>query len=175
MRIAWFRHTAPDTSDPLDDTAPLVEALRASHEIDVVVEHDAHDFVWQHVLRPWDLCVFELDNTRAHQFVVAYLLNYPGVVILRSVDVTTLRVPLLACASTSISAALSPSSELPELVASSGSGLSPWSAARPSHSASSTVRRNAAYAASSAKSRADSMPTCPRQSIASKSPIAAAG
>ena len=69
MRIAWFRDTAPDLADPLDDTAPLIDELRSAHEIDVIVEQTAHDFVWQHILRPWDLCVFELDNTRAHQFV----------------------------------------------------------------------------------------------------------
>ena len=84
MRIAWFRDTAPDPTDPLDDTAPLIDELRSAHEIDVIVEQTAHDFVWQHILRPWDLCVFELDNTRAHQFVSAYSSHYAGVVFLRS-------------------------------------------------------------------------------------------
>ncbi len=96
MRIAWFRDTAPDLTDPLDDTASLIDELRATHEIDVIVETNAHDFVWQHILRPWDLCVFELDHTRAHQFVWAYLLNYPGVLMLRSTTVAPLRVPVLA-------------------------------------------------------------------------------
>jgi hypothetical protein len=103
MRIAWFRDTAPDLTDPLDDTAPLIDELRSAHEIDVIVEQTAHDFVWQHILRPWNLCVFELDNTRRHQFVWAYLLNYAGVVFLRSADVATLRVPLLASRSVVVS------------------------------------------------------------------------
>ena len=103
MRIAWFRDTAPDPTDPLDDTASLIDELRPAHEIDVIVEQTAHDFVWQHILRPWDLCVFELDNTRAHQFVSAYLLNYAGVVFLRSADVATLRVVLLASRSVVVS------------------------------------------------------------------------
>jgi len=103
MRIAWFRDTALDPTDPLDDTAPLIDELRSAHEIDVIVEQTAHDFVWQHILRPWDLCVFELDNTRAHQFVSAYLLNYAGVVFLRSADVATLRVVLLASRSIVVS------------------------------------------------------------------------
>ncbi len=103
MRIAWFRDTAPDPTDPLDGTAPLIDELRSAHEIDVIVEQTAHDFVWQHILRPWDLCVFELDNTRAHQFVSAYLLNYAGVVFLRSADVATLRVVLLASRSVVVS------------------------------------------------------------------------
>jgi len=96
MRIAWFRPVSPDSTDPFDDTAALIDELRAAHDIHVVTERDAHHFVWQQHLRPWDLCVHELDNTRAHQFVWAYLLNYPGVLLLRSTRVAHLRVPLLA-------------------------------------------------------------------------------
>jgi hypothetical protein len=103
MRIAWFRDTAPDLTDPLDDTASLIDELRSAHEIDVIVAPTAHDFVWQHILRPWNLCVFELDKTRTHRFVWAYLLNYAGVVFLRSADVATLRVPLLASRSVVVS------------------------------------------------------------------------
>jgi hypothetical protein len=89
MRIAWFRDTTPDAADPLDDTASLIDELRAAHAIDVVVEAGAHDFVWRHALRPWDLCVYELDTTPAHHFVWAYLLNYPGIVLLKSPNVQT--------------------------------------------------------------------------------------
>src|SRR5258706_5415145 len=84
MNIAWFRPTTPDASNPLDDTAALIDELRSTHAIDVIVEVEAHDFVWRHVLKPWDLCVYELDNTGAHQFEWAYLLNYPGVVMLKN-------------------------------------------------------------------------------------------
>jgi len=84
MNIAWFRPTTPDRSDPLDDTAALIDELRSTHAIDVVIEAGAHDFVWRHVQKPWDLCVYELDNTIAHQFEWAYLLNYAGVVMLKS-------------------------------------------------------------------------------------------
>ena len=94
MRIAWFRDTTPDVADPLDDTAAIIGELRAVHHIDVLLEQNAHDFVWQQYRRPWDLCVYELDSTRSHQFVRAYLLNYPGVLLLRSTDVPHLRVPL---------------------------------------------------------------------------------
>jgi hypothetical protein len=96
MRIAWFRAEAPDASNLLDDTALLIDELRSAHNIDVIVEADAHDFVWQHALRPWDICVYELDNTHAHAFIWAYLINYPGVVMLRSMDVAHVRVPLFA-------------------------------------------------------------------------------
>jgi len=107
VRIAWFRATAADASDPLDDTTPLVDELRRAHDIDFVDERAAHDFVWRHFLRPWDLCVYELDHSRAHEFVWAYLINYPGVVMLRSTDIAHLRVPLFAsrCVVTSTIAA----------------------------------------------------------------------
>jgi len=86
MRLAWFRPTPPDAADPLDDTAALIDALRSTHAIDVVVERDAHDFVWREALRQSDLCVYELDSTAACRFEWGYLLNYPGVVLLRNTD-----------------------------------------------------------------------------------------
>jgi glycosyltransferase involved in cell wall biosynthesis len=94
LRIAWFRHLNTDSADPLDGTAALIIELRLTHEVDVIVETNAHDFVWQQLQRPWDLCVFELDNTRAHQFIWGYLPNYPGVVLLHSIDVANLRVAI---------------------------------------------------------------------------------
>ena len=107
MRIAWFRAAVPDATDRLDDTAPLVDELRRAHRIDIIVEGDAHDFVWRHVRRPWDLCVYELDHSRAYEFIWAYLINYPGVVWMRTTDIAHLRVPLSAsrCVVTSTSAA----------------------------------------------------------------------
>lgn len=96
MRIAWFRNTTPDTTDALDAAALLIDQLRSSHDVDVITESGAHDFVWQHLQRSWDLCVYELDNSPAHEFIQAYLVNYPGVVMLRSTDVAHLRVLLLA-------------------------------------------------------------------------------
>jgi glycosyltransferase involved in cell wall biosynthesis len=95
LRIAWFRHLNTDSTDPLDGTAALIDELRLTHDIDVLVETDAHDFVWQQLQRPWDLCVFELDDTRAHQFIWGYLPNYPGVVLLHSIDVANLRLAVL--------------------------------------------------------------------------------
>ena len=96
MRIAWFRHRDTDSTDPFDAAALLIDELRRTHDIDVIVEATAHDFVWQQLQRPSDLCVFELDNTSAHQFVWGYLPNYPGVVLLHSIDLANLRVAALA-------------------------------------------------------------------------------
>ena len=96
MRIAWFRDSDTDAHNPLDGTAALIDELRLTHTIDVILEADAHDFVWRQLQRPWDLCVFELDNTSAHQFIWGYLSNYPGVVLLHGIDIANLRVATLA-------------------------------------------------------------------------------
>ena len=96
MRLAWFRPAsgARDVSAsrdarpaPTDDTALLIEALAPRHDIEVIVARRAHDFVWQHARTPFDLCIYELDNTPAHQFIWPYVLHYPGVTLLRSVAV----------------------------------------------------------------------------------------
>lgn len=96
MRIAWFRAVTPDSSNLLDDTALLIDELRTSHDVDVIVEADAHDFVWRQSRQPWDMCVYELDDTPAHAFMWAYLVNFPGIVMLRNMDVPHLRVALFA-------------------------------------------------------------------------------
>ena len=103
MRIAWFRPRHTDATNPLDSTAALIDELRSTHDITVIIETAAHDFVWQHLQRPWDVCVFELDNTRAHQFIWGYLPNYPGVVVLHSTDLANLRVAVLVSRSVVVS------------------------------------------------------------------------
>lgn len=103
MRIAWFRHARPDATNPLDEHASLIDALRATHDIDVIVERTAHDFVWQHLMRPWDLCVYELDNSDAHRFVRGYVLTYPGVALLRSTDLSRLGEVVMASRATVVS------------------------------------------------------------------------
>ncbi|MBI4886798.1 MAG: hypothetical protein HY824_06875 [Acidobacteria bacterium] len=82
MRLAWFGPSP--AAPPLDDSALLIGALRARHEIDLFTPARAHEFVWTDARAPYDLCVFELDNTPAHAFVWAYLLQYGGVLLLRA-------------------------------------------------------------------------------------------
>jgi hypothetical protein len=76
MRLAWF---APAGLASDAATVLLRRALAPRHQIDVIDERTAHDFVWRHAREPYDLCVYELDNTPAHQFVWPYLVHYPGV------------------------------------------------------------------------------------------------
>ena len=90
--LAWFRAAVPDDSSPRDDTWVLVEALRSRYDIDVVTAAGAHDFVWKHFRRPYDLCIFELRSDRAHAFVPPYLVHYPGIVLLRGRPVGTGRI-----------------------------------------------------------------------------------
>jgi hypothetical protein len=78
-RVAWFRATTPDSSAILDETAPIIDALRLTHDIDVVTEAEAHDFVWKHFRQPYDLCVYEIGSTPAHAFMGAYVNHYPGI------------------------------------------------------------------------------------------------
>jgi hypothetical protein len=84
MRLAWFRPSTEADAHPFDDTPALLRALSAEHELHVFTETNAHDFVWQEFRVPYDLCVFELDNTPAYQFVWPYLLGYSGVLLLHT-------------------------------------------------------------------------------------------
>jgi hypothetical protein len=82
MRLAWFKpHATADEAG--NDTALLIRALAPRHDIDVIEISRAHDFVWQHARRPWDLCIYELGGSPAHQFVAAYAAHFPGIVLLR--------------------------------------------------------------------------------------------
>ena len=85
MRLAWFSPSAAGPAGPSDDTALLIRALSQQHAIDIIDASRAHDFVWQHARRPWDLCVFELGGTAAHRFIAPYAVHYPGIVLLRGV------------------------------------------------------------------------------------------
>ena len=85
MRLAWFR-PATHVSGRLDDTGALVGALGAEHEIEVFDEARAHDFIRLEFRAPFDLCVYEVADTRQHAFVWPYLLHVPGVLRLRSLS-----------------------------------------------------------------------------------------
>jgi hypothetical protein len=85
MRIAWFSASAGGPPDPSDDAALLIRALSSRHSIERIDAARAHDFVWQHGRQPFDVCVFELGGTAAHQFIVPYAIHYPGIVLLRGV------------------------------------------------------------------------------------------
>lgn len=106
MRLAWFRAAQPDVAAPagplggtrpaLDDTAALIAELRSTHDIVVLTAATAHDFVWTHVRAPYDVWVYELNNTPAHQFVWPYVMHYGGVLLLRTLTLHDSRAQALA-------------------------------------------------------------------------------
>lgn len=108
MRLAWFRalrepqlavgatHASPlRVVDLFGDTAPLLAELASTHEIEVVDEGSAHDFVWKAFRRPYDVCVYELDDTARHHFIWPYLFHYPGLLWLRTLTVHDSRAAIL--------------------------------------------------------------------------------
>jgi hypothetical protein len=81
MQIAWFRPTGD-----AGDLQPILAALRETHDIHLVDARAAHDFVWRAAQGAFDLSVYELDDSAAHQYIWPYLLHYPGVLALRTVS-----------------------------------------------------------------------------------------
>jgi glycosyltransferase involved in cell wall biosynthesis len=105
LRVAWFSPLPPVTSGIASYSAeilPLLDAPDRDCSIDRFVERpsgtrvgaapsghrgipqefDAHDFVWKHQRAPYDLVVYQLGNAPWHDYMWAYLVRYPGLVIL---------------------------------------------------------------------------------------------
>jgi glycosyltransferase involved in cell wall biosynthesis len=98
------------------DSAELVGALRAEHEIDVYVHADAsafekgkagqpppldrratsaHDFVAAQRLRPYDLTIYQLGNSSHHDYEWPYLFRYPGLAVLHDAQLHHARAAVL--------------------------------------------------------------------------------
>ncbi len=83
MRVAWFRAGSSTSVDVADATSAVIDVLATTVTINVVTESRAHDFVVEHALRPYDVCVFEVRNEPGSEFIWAYLFQYSGVLVLR--------------------------------------------------------------------------------------------
>src|SRR5436190_20372841 len=96
-RLAWFGPLPPVRSGIATYSGELLPLLAAEHEIDLFVDgppsafespherlelFDAHDFIWKHRARPYDLIVYQLGNATCHDYMWAYLVRYPGIVVL---------------------------------------------------------------------------------------------
>ena len=97
-RVAWFSPMPPLATGIARYSADLVSALGTEHAIDVYVDQlnlagltpidgartagSAHDFVWRHRERPYDLVVYQLGNASLHDYQWPYLFRYPGLVVL---------------------------------------------------------------------------------------------
>jgi glycosyltransferase involved in cell wall biosynthesis len=107
MRLAWFSPVPPVRSGIATNSAELVAALSARHEIDVFVDEpvalaarnarsapggatevapyvplSAHDFIWRNRQQPYDLTIFQVGNSSHHNYLWPYLFRYPGLVVL---------------------------------------------------------------------------------------------
>jgi glycosyltransferase involved in cell wall biosynthesis len=97
LRLAWFTPLPPATSGVARYNAELLPGLSSRYAIDVFVDGDprllaapdpathllsAHDFVWRHFHHPYDLIVYQLGNAPCHDYMWAYLMRYPGLVVL---------------------------------------------------------------------------------------------
>jgi glycosyltransferase involved in cell wall biosynthesis len=101
-RLAWFSPMPPARSGVAVYSAEVVAALRASHHVQVFVDEpvaaaaraqgispedvrSAHDFVWLNRLKPYDLAIYQLGNSSAHDFIWPYLYGHPGLAVLHDV------------------------------------------------------------------------------------------
>ena len=99
MRIAWFTPLSARLSGLAAYSAGLLPALAGDLRIDVFVDagdpadlgprlgpevgvRAAHDFVWLHARRPYDLTVYQLANAASHAYQWGYVVRYPGLAVL---------------------------------------------------------------------------------------------
>ncbi len=83
MRIAWFSPLPPSATGIAGYSADVLPHLDAAGlEIDRYEAGNAHDFVWKHQRSRYDLVVYQLGNAPWHDYMWAYLVRYPGLVVL---------------------------------------------------------------------------------------------
>lgn len=96
-RLAWFSPLAPVKSGISQYNGELLPSFRDSYDIDAFVDgrpeqfaspgshiqlFSAHDFIWKNLEHPYDLVVYQLGNAPCHDYMWAYLVRYPGLVVL---------------------------------------------------------------------------------------------
>lgn len=87
VRIAWFSPVAPDRSGIAAYTAEIVSLLASRVGAIDLYHPRRHDFVWRHRRQPYDLIVYQLGNSAAHDFLWSYLFRYPGLLVLHDAQV----------------------------------------------------------------------------------------
>jgi glycosyltransferase involved in cell wall biosynthesis len=96
-RLAWFTPLPPTKSGIAQYNRELLPHLSSFHQIDLFVAgpparfvsphprirvFDAHDFIWKHRREPYDLTVYQLGNAPCHDYMWAYAVRYPGLIVL---------------------------------------------------------------------------------------------
>ena len=97
MRIALFSPFQPTRSGIASYTAALLPWMAQRHEIDLFTDEasershaprgsarafSAHDIVWRHARDPYDLIIYQLGNSPAHDYMWPYLVRYAGLVVI---------------------------------------------------------------------------------------------
>ena len=82
MRIAWFSPLPPTRSGIAVYSANVVPRLATAHHVDCFTEANAFEFAWRARQSPYDLVVYQLGNAPCHDYMWAYLVAHPGLVIL---------------------------------------------------------------------------------------------
>src|SRR6187551_1107589 len=96
-RLAWFSPVPPTKSGIAQYSCELVPRLTDAHEIDLFVEAElnpfvssaarvrvfnAYEFLSRNHKRPYDLIIYQLGNAPCHDYMWAYLVRFPGMVVL---------------------------------------------------------------------------------------------
>ena len=108
-RVAWFTPMPPVRSGIADYSLEILPLLGNGYDIDVFVDEEsaggerpgpsgsdrpnvsnvtvlgAHDFLWRHTRRPYDVIVYQLGNAPCHDYMWPYLVRFPGLVVLHGV------------------------------------------------------------------------------------------
>ncbi|HQZ39971.1 MAG TPA: hypothetical protein PLH72_13110 [Vicinamibacterales bacterium] len=103
MRLAWFSPLPPHPSGIAAYTHEVVPLLRPHVRlIDVYTDRAAvptpavpsawpsasvHEFAWRHRRQPYDLIVYQLGNSAAHDFMWAHIFRHPGLLVLHDAQV----------------------------------------------------------------------------------------
>ncbi len=91
-RLAWFTPLPPARSGIAAYSAELLPLLAPDFDIDVFVDRpapgavSAHDFVWKNLQQPYDLAVYQLGNSPAHDYMWPYFTRYPGLIVLHDAE-----------------------------------------------------------------------------------------
>jgi glycosyltransferase involved in cell wall biosynthesis len=100
MRVAWFSPLPPDASGIAAYSAEVVplltsrfgaldlySATAAARRGATPRAMDPVDFTWRHRRQPYDVVVYQLGNSKAHDFMWSFLFRYPGLLVLHDAQV----------------------------------------------------------------------------------------
>ena len=98
MRVAWFSPLPPDASGIAaysSEVVPLLTPRFGALDLYCAPPGGAAkgattnptEFTWRHRRQPYDLVVYQLGNSRAHDFMWSFLFRYPGLVVMHDAQV----------------------------------------------------------------------------------------